>query len=987
MTLSAGGNNASTTFSGISSGAGGLTKAGSGALALTGSNNFGGTMTVDGGTVQLLSGSLFCRYQTIGSAGAGTLFQSGGTSSLYYTNELTLGKNPGSSGTYLLSGGLFSTNNAFEFIGFAGTGIFTQSGGTNSSGNQLFLAWNGGSSGVYNLNGGLLLLSGYGVTSGSGGAAFNFGGGTLGQRPWSSALNMNLTGAGGNSVVNTSGGSISLSGVLSGTGGLTKIGTGMLTLTGPNTYSGNTTVDGGTLQLSAGQLASSAQTVGYSLGGSFAQSGGTNAAANSLCLGYSAGASGNYNLSNGSLSAANETIGCSGTGTFTQSGGTNSAGSLTVQFNSTSSGTYNLSGSGLLSVQQSEYVGNAGTGSFTQSGGTHSVANCLYLGYSGSSNGTYSLSGSGRLAAPIEYLGYSGTGTFTQSGGTNAVSLLQVGTAAGTGAYLLSGNGVLSTSAARIDYGGTFTQSGGINSVTGSLVLGQSAGSAGTYNLNGGLLLLSAAGIAQGSGSATFNFGGGTFGASAPWSSPLNMNLTGAGGPAAVDTTGGNIGLSGVLSGTGGLTKTGNGTLTLTASNGFSGGATIGSGVLAVNSDAALGATSGPVSFNGNGTLQAGTAAVNLVAARAIVIADGATATFDTNGNAINVAGAIGGNGGLQKVGSGTLTLTGLNTYSGNTTVDGGTLQIPSGRLSSPTQYVGFSAAGSFTQSGGTNTIASGLYVGDGLGSSGSYGLSGSGLLSAANEYAGLGGSGAFTQSGGTNTVWNRLQVGTVSGTGAYALSGSGLLFASPVDIDFGGIFTQSGGTVSGSISLAVSPSSSGTYNLGGNGVIAASTLSVGQAGAAAFTQAGGTNAANLLYLGQSLSGSGSYSLSGGSLSSTSEFLGKLGLGTSCRREGPTRPRRFTLAALPGRALCPERQRPAEFAVPVPGLRRQRQFHPVERDESGGRHSLSRLPIGRSRGLWPQRQRPLVGGKALPGLLGQQHFHAIGRNECRVRRQ
>ena len=152
--------------------------------------------------------------------------------------------------------------------------------------------------------------------------------------------------------------------------------------------------------------------------------------------------------------------------------------------------------------------------------------------------------------------------------------------------------------------------------MSGGLVLGLIASSAGTYNLNGGLLALSAGGLTQGSGTATFNFGGGTLGALAPWSSSVNMNLSGIGGPGTVDTTGGNIGLSGNLTGSGGLNKVGPGTLTLSASNSYTGATTVSGGTLTFsgsgNSSLPGTVTVGASSGNAGTLLFAGTSAANL---------------------------------------------------------------------------------------------------------------------------------------------------------------------------------------------------------------------------------------------------------------------------------------------------------------------------------------------------------------------------------------
>ena len=126
----------------------------------------------------------------------------------------------------------------------------------------------------------------------------------------------------------------------------------------------------------------------------------------------------------GSLSAYYEYLGNSGTGTFAQSGGTNN-GALYLGYNSGSSSIYNLSGSGMLTAMYYQYVGYSGNGTFTQSGGTNSgpsytnVGNMLYLGYNVGSSGSYNLSGSGVLSTLCEFVGSSGNGTFIQSGGAN----------------------------------------------------------------------------------------------------------------------------------------------------------------------------------------------------------------------------------------------------------------------------------------------------------------------------------------------------------------------------------------------------------------------------------------------------------------------------------------------------------------------------------------------------------------------------------------
>ena len=322
--------------------------------------------------------------------------------------------------------------------------------------------------------------------------------------------------------------------------------------------------------------------------GILSQSGGSNILSLYLNIGYFEGSSGTYSLTgNGYLSVPNtyiEYLGYSGTGTFTQSGGTNSSGSyLVLGYGSSTIGTYNLSGGSLYSAVDL-YVGNSGSGSFTQSGGTNLVGTSVFLGYNSGSSGTYNLNG-GFLSASYEFIGVSGTGSFTQTGGTNnSGSYLALGYYLGSsGTFNLNGGGLyLSSSGAEyVGYSGTgiVTQSGGVNNCGISpLTLGYNTGSSGTYNLNGGLLILSS--LSRGSGSVAFNFNGGTLQASGSFSSNLPIELGTSGGGATFDTAGYAVTLSGALSGPGGLTKVGTGTLVLTTADTYVGGTNIAGGAI-----------------------------------------------------------------------------------------------------------------------------------------------------------------------------------------------------------------------------------------------------------------------------------------------------------------------------------------------------------------------------------------------------------------------
>src|SRR6516165_8482867 len=157
---------------------------------------------------------------------------------------------------------------------------------------------------------------------------------------------------------------------------------------------------------------------------------------------------------------------------------------------------------------------------------------------------------------------------------------------------------------------------------------------------------------------------------------------------------------SGTISGSGGLVKVGEGTLTLSGNNSYTGGTLLNEGTLAVGSSTALG--TGTLTLADGTTLQA--AAYGLALANAMrLLGD---TTVDTQSNTLTLSGSISGTGGLDKIGSGTLILTGASTYTGDTNVNEGVLTVNGSLVSA----VSINSGGTLT---GTGTIG-GLSVGSG---------------------------------------------------------------------------------------------------------------------------------------------------------------------------------------------------------------------------------------------------------------------------------
>ena len=468
-------------------------------------------------------------------------------------------------------------------------------------------------------------------------------------------------------------GALAISGVISGTGGLTKNGAGTLTLSGANTYTGATAINVGTLQLGA-----------------------ANRIANTSAVTVAGGAT--FNLNNFA-----ETIGSlSGAGNVTLGTAILTTGDAT---NTTFSGV--MSGTGGLTKQ--------GAGIFTLSGAN------TYTGATTINAGTLRVAGGAAIADTSAVTLANVAGATLDLNGTNeTIGSLAGGGAAGGNVTL--GAGTLTTGiATNTTYTGVISGSGGLTKQgTGIFTLSGANTYTGATTINAGTLTLGAANrIADVSavtvaGGATFNLNNfaETIGSlSGAGNVTLGTGTLTAGG----DNT--STAYSGIMSGTGGLTKQGTGTFTLSGNNTYSGVTNVSAGTLvaAVNnalgtaaggttvaSGATLGfsgginyATAEPVTLNG-GTLAnlAGNnifaGPITLAANSAFTIADGTTMTVSgtVNGGSqltvssgtggINFLSAIGGTTPLSSlsatVGSvalGPVITVGTQTYTGATTLNG----------------------------------------------------------------------------------------------------------------------------------------------------------------------------------------------------------------------------------------------------------------------------------------------------------------------------
>ena len=860
--------------SGVIGGSGTLSKNGLGTLSLTGLNTYSGGTTINGGVVQINSAS------SLGGSG-GTATINGGTLELLGSNTISTVRNfqLGNSASTLQvdTGSSLTISGTIANAGTAGSLIKTGAGTlilSASAGNTY-----GGAGQTTSINAGTLQL-GSDSLLGNSANTITFNGGTLlFSAGFNSARGISLTGAG---TINTNNNAATLSGVISGAGVLSKTGAGTLTLSGPNTYSGGTTISGGNTSIisvaSSGNLGSGAVTIS---GGAQLLTTAGSTFSNSLILGGTGGSvQSDGLLVSGMLNVASGTrLVIAGTG-----------------ISETTSGTGRLEklGAGtLVLATTSSYSG----GTYLHDG-TLAIANSAGLGPQPTNNPTFNVltvDNGARLVQSVS--GASRRNVLIGTGGA-VVGAVMADFVTPNPNVIAYRNGVFSNVAGQTG-GGTMDSGvngfGGANTFTGNVVVNSGAtvavsrdvnfgAAANQIFLNGGSLrvedgvdITASGGTAATSVLATFStnrqiiLGAGTNTIEiknyADTNTSFDASVTNPIVPAAGRPTShlNTLTLNGAISGAGGLVKAGDGMLVLTnTGNSYSGTTTINGGTLSIADQAALGASSSSMIINPTGIFQA---TGSFTTSRAVTLGGtGGSAsggTFDVaSGVSETRTGIISGSGSLTKIGSGTLTLNAINTYTGETYINGGTVSTSNNQAFGPQPTLGSSLYGvhlgngttfqSLVSSVGGNRqteLVSGtatLDIGAG------YSNQRNGVIYGAGGLIKAGGgtqvlTNANTYTGGTTINAGTLQINNVSGsgtgTGTVTVNNGAVLSGLPT----GNGFTTAG-FISGNVTVngggALAARSGGTFTFGGLALNASAiaTFELGASTSSALINVTGTN-------------------------------------------------------------------------------------------------------------------------------------------------
>jgi autotransporter-associated beta strand protein len=663
-------------------------------------------------------------------------------------------------------------------------GVVSGSGGLTKDGlNSLTLSANNNYDGGTTINAGTVVMGHANGLGTSGNISFT-GGGLKYATGITTDISSRIKNSSSAILFDTTDNDVTFSAALDSTnvGGLTKDGVGTLTLNGSNTFSGTITIAAGTLGIgSAGRLA----------GGSYSG----NIAINGLTSTFVYSGTSNQTLSgvisgNGVLTKnGGATLTISGasksiTGNVTINGGTVSVGGGALNTNITVN-----SGATLINDGNNK-VAQGASNTLTLNGGTLDVG--TFLSEPGAivmNNGTINGNSLGHVLAQN---GWTGTGTNTIN---QRVSLENL--KSGSGLFDIQ-SGTTTINAIVYNYDNRtlgITKNG-----TGTLLLNGNNTFGGTTTINAGTLEIGGSG----------RLGGGTFSSNIT----NNANLIYSGTNAQT--------LSGVISGTGNLTQNASSTLTLSNSaTNYSGLTTITAGTLAISNNMTIGA------ITGSGNLSLG---------------NGFTLTTNSASNS-TFSGVISGSGALAKNGGSTLTLGANNTYSGDTTINAGTVEINTTGLLGGGSYSGnIVNNGAFLIGSNSNQTLSGAISGTGaLTKNGTGAL----ILTGSNNYSGgttinagmlvigntaAAGSGTITQTSSssllkfdtTGTIANAMSIYNVSANKTVTLSGGITVNNATFDVASGETLTISN-TINGT--GGVTKNGTGTLVLSGNNTYSAPTV------------------------------------------------------------------------------------------------------------------------------------------------------------------
>ena len=891
ITLNAGANgidvNGGTVFteSGPISGAGGWTVNGPGTLVLLGANSYTGSTILQNGLVEAAAST---------ALGSGTLVFAGGEfgAMASFTSSQPILVSSSDAVFYVATGadlteqGTLSGVSALTGVEKLGGGTLTLSGSNTYAGPTAISLGTievtssnglGNTSGVTVSNGAALdlraALGNYSVTlTGSGvagaGALLNGGGGAA-----SLSGPVALDGDPVIGVTNV-GASLTLSGIVSGTGNLTTTGSGTLVLAGNNSYTGPTAVTEGMLQVTSSN----------GLGGT---SGVT--VSNGAALDLRATPLGNYSVAlTGSGIGGTGALLTGGTSAVSLSGPVQLSGNTVI---GVTHSTATLTLNGVISGASNLATAGAGTLALANSGNTFGGA-----GYAIDLNaGTLRVGSDGALGSGSNTLVFNGGALQTTANITSA-----------RGVSILAANAPIAPAAGTsLDLTGVIGGSGAlVMSGSGKMILqGNNNYLGGTAINNGTVDVYADANLGNGSGGVTIGAAG-TLESGSSFSTARSITLGGTASAISVDS-GVTLTQTGVIR-SGGLLKEGSGVLVLGGNNSYGGATTVSVGTIEVISSNGLGGTSG-VTVSGGAALDlraaAGTSAValtgggiggtgallnggtNAASLSGPVTFNGDTVIGVTNAAAtLTLNGAVSGTANLTTVGNGTLVLNNPgNTFGGpgkTITLDAGTLSVGSdGALGDPNNTLTFNGGALST----TQTFASsrGMTLNE---TTNNIAVAGSTTLTWAGVISGTGGlaatgpgtlalEGTNTYSGGTYLDAGDVQVsasrnlgsvggtlhfagGSLEATGSFADTRNAVLGSgsNSVIVDSGATLTE-GGTWSGSGNLTVS----------GAGTLALS---------ASNTYGGGTTVSggNLSIGADDNIGPGSLTLTAGSLSTTASF-------------------------------------------------------------------------------------------------------------------